>query len=73
MNFWETKEWIEAKTTIIKTEKLLKRTEYLRLLGYKNYSEEKYQKYLEVMATPVKYQNVSETEYIMGFPFEKIV
>lgn len=47
--FWETKEWIEAKTFILKTDKLLSRLEYLKNVGYKNYSEKKYQKYLEVM------------------------
>lgn len=49
MNFWETKYWIEAKTKILRTEKLLSRIEYLKLVGYKNYSEEKYQAYLKVM------------------------
>lgn len=53
MNFWETKEWIEAKTFILKTDKLLSRLDYLKHVGYKNYSEEKYQKYLEVMTKKV--------------------
>lgn len=71
MNFWQTKEWIEAKTTILKTEKLLNRTEYLRLVGSKNYSEEKYQKYLAVMSIPDNCQNVSNIEYFEGLTFEK--
>lgn len=49
MNFWETKDWITAKTVVLKTEKILSRIEYLRLLGWKEYSEEKYQTYLRVM------------------------
>lgn len=49
MNFWETKEWIEAKTKILKTEKLLSRLEYLRLVGWKEYSEKKYKIYLGIM------------------------
>lgn len=49
MNFWETKSWIDAKTVILKTDKLLSRVEYLKLLGAKNYSEEKYLKYLRIM------------------------
>jgi hypothetical protein len=59
MNFWETKEWIEAKTFILKTDKLLSRLDYLKHVGYKNYSEEKYQKYLEVMTKKV-YKNETE-------------
>lgn len=47
MNFWEMKEWIELKTSDLKTEKLLSRVEYLRLVGAKNFSDEKYKKYLE--------------------------
>ena len=43
------KEWIKIKTFIAKTEKLLSRVEYLRMFGWKNYSEENYQKYLETM------------------------
>lgn len=50
MNFWETKEWIKLKTFISKTDKLLSKVEYLRLVGYKDFTEEKYKKYLEVMS-----------------------
>ena len=50
MNFWETKKWTELKTNQIKTDKLLSRVEYLRLVGYKNYSEEKYRDYLKSMS-----------------------
>lgn len=49
MNFWETKEWIQLKTFVLKTGKLLSRVEYLRTVGWQNYSEEKYRQYLEVM------------------------
>lgn len=49
MNFWETKEWVKLKTFILKTEKILSRIEYLKLVGHKNYSEEKYQQYLNTM------------------------
>ncbi len=49
MNFWNTPEWVKLKTSEIKTKKLLSRTEYLRLVGYKNYSETKYQQYLGAM------------------------
>lgn len=49
MNFWETKDWVEAKTVILKTEKLLSRIEYLKMVGSKNYSDEKYRQYLKVM------------------------
>lgn len=50
MNFWETDEWIKAKThrTII-TDKLLSRVDYLLLVGSKNYSDESYKKYLQAM------------------------
>jgi len=48
MNFWETKEWIEAKTyKQLVTDKLLSRIEYLKLVGSGNYSEEKYRQYLK--------------------------
>ena len=50
-NFWEQPEWIKIKTFIAKTEKLLSRVEYLRLLGWENYSEQNYKKYLEAMNT----------------------
>ena len=49
MNFWETKEWISLKNFIAKTDKVLSRIEYLRTFGYKNYSEEKYRAYLNIM------------------------
>jgi hypothetical protein len=49
LNFWEQPEWIKIKTFIAKTEKLLSRVEYLKLLGWENYSDENYKKYLEVM------------------------
>ena len=49
MNFWETKEWISLKTVVLKTNKLLSRVEYLKQMGYKNFTEEKYQQYLNVM------------------------
>jgi hypothetical protein len=47
INFWETKEWIELKTSDLKTDKLLSKVEYLRLVGAKNFTEESYRKYLE--------------------------
>lgn len=49
MNFWETDEWIKLKTFVATTDRLLSRVEYLRLMGYKNYSPEKYKQYLEAM------------------------
>ena len=49
MNFWETKEWVSLKTIVLKTDKLLSRYEYLKQVGHKNYSEEKYQQYINVM------------------------
>jgi len=50
MNFWEAKEWIEAKTyKQFITDKLLSRIEYLKLVGSGNYSEEKYRQYLKAM------------------------
>ena len=54
MNFWESKSWIEAKTFTLITVKLLSRIEYLKRVGHKNYSEEKYQKYLLVMKESIK-------------------
>ena len=50
MNFWETPEWIKMKTFIAKTDKTLTKVEYLKLVGWQNYSKGKYSKYLEVMA-----------------------
>ena len=52
--FWETKEWQEAKSQTSKTDKLLSRSEYLRTIGAKEYSEEKYQRYMAVMLTKEK-------------------
>ena len=49
MNFWEQPDWIKIKTFIAKTDKLLSRAEYLRLVGWENYSEDKYQTYLRIM------------------------
>jgi hypothetical protein len=50
MNFWETPEWIKAKTISLKTNKLLSRIEYVKEFGAKNYTEEKYQAYLRAMS-----------------------
>jgi hypothetical protein len=52
MEFWQQPEWIKMKTYIAKTDKMLSKVEYLKLVGWQNYSEEKYRKYLEVMAEP---------------------
>jgi hypothetical protein len=49
VNFWETKEWLELKSTDQKTEKILSIVEYLKMFGWTNYSNEKYREYLEVM------------------------
>lgn len=49
INFWQTPEWIKMKTFIAKTEKVLSRVEYLKLMGCKNYSEDNYKRYLEIM------------------------
>ena len=48
-SFWEQPEWIKMKTFVAKTDKLLSRVDYLKLVGYKNYSDEKYKQYLKVM------------------------
>lgn len=49
MNFWETKEWNYLKTFIAKTDKILSKIEYLKLVGWQNFTEEKYKKYLNIM------------------------
>lgn len=49
MNFWETPDWIRLKSFVATTEKLLSRVEYLKLVGYKNFTDEKYKKYLKAM------------------------
>ena len=49
MSFWRTKEWIELKQFTLKTDKILSRIEYLRLVTAKNYSEDKYREYLKIM------------------------
>jgi plasmid replication initiation protein len=49
MNFWEQPEWIKLKTFQMTTDKILNRVEYLQLVGYKHYSDEGYQKYLQAM------------------------
>lgn len=50
MKFWETSEWQQLKTIVIKTEKVLTRVEYLKAVGFENYSDEKYHEYLKIMA-----------------------
>lgn len=50
-NFWETPEWISLKTRQTKTEKVLSKTEYLKMVGAVEFTEEKYKEYLKVMAT----------------------
>lgn len=59
MNFWQTKEWAELKIPQLQTVRLLSRVEYLRLVGYENYSEEKYLEYLKIM-TNGNNQKISE-------------
>lgn len=54
MNFWETDDWIRVKTFVATTDKLLSRVEYLKMMGYKNYSDESYKKYLKAMAEKPK-------------------
>jgi len=49
MNFWETTEWIEAKTAQFTTDVVLSRVQFLKLVGSGNYSEEAYNKYLTAM------------------------
>lgn len=57
MNFWENPDWVKAKTINLKTEKLLSRVEYLKMFGWKEYSDEKYSKYLEIMKQQPKEQD----------------
>jgi hypothetical protein len=66
--FWETPEWIRTKTLGMKTDKLLTKIEYLKYVGAKNFTEEGYKKYLEIMQQPEErepefiYKNYYETE-----------
>ena len=46
MNFWQEPNWIKLKTFSLKTDKVLSKTEYLKEIGYKNFTEEKYREYL---------------------------
>ena len=62
ISFWETKDWIEAKTSSVKTDKLLNRTEYLKMVGWKDYKEEDYLKYLQINQEKENYQEQGETE-----------
>lgn len=54
MNFWETTEWIEAKTAQFTTDEVLTRVQFLKLVGSGNYSENAYDKYLKAMAEKPK-------------------
>ena len=54
MNFWETKEWTEAKSAQFTTDKILTRVEYLKQVGAGSYSDESYQKYLKAMSEKPK-------------------
>lgn len=50
MNFWQEPEWIKLKQAcVMKTERILTRLEYLKEIGSKEYTEEKYQEYLKIM------------------------
>lgn len=50
MEFWKTKEWLELKMhRPQKTEKLLSKVEYLKMVGWKNCSDERYKEYLKTM------------------------
>lgn len=42
-------EWIKVKTGTPKTDKILSRIEFLKEVGWKEYTEEMYQKYLKAM------------------------
>lgn len=57
MKFWETPEYVKLKTKQPETDKLLTRVEYLKLVGYKNYSEEEYQKYVKSYSQPKNKNN----------------
>lgn len=46
---FKSKEWIAIKTRGIKTDRILSRIEWLKEVGWQNYSEEKYNEYLEIM------------------------
>lgn len=54
MNFWETPEWIEAKSAQFTTDKVLTRVEYLKQVGAGSYSDESYKKYLQAMSEKPK-------------------
>jgi hypothetical protein len=62
MNFWEHPSWIEAKTAPFTTETVLSRTQFLKLVGSGNYSENSYQKYLEAMSEKALIQKQKEEE-----------
>lgn len=47
--FWETPEWLSAKESTLKTKEVLTRTQYVRVFGAKEFTEEKYQEYLRLM------------------------
>lgn len=49
LKFWELPEWVKMKTDSLKTEKILDRVEYLKLVGAENYSHAKYDEYLQTM------------------------
>ena len=61
-NFWQIKEWIELKTGKMTTEKLLSRTEYLKQVGYANYTDAKYREYLEAMKE--KFEKTKNEDHI---------
>ena len=64
MNFWETPEWVQLKTIAShqQTDTLLSKTEYLRMVGAKEFTEEKYQAYLKTMQQKEEQRNATLSE-----------
>ena len=58
--FWETLEWLNAKEAALKTNEVLTRTEYVRIFGAKEYTEEKYQEYLRLMKQKVIQERLND-------------
>lgn len=46
---FQSPEWIEIKTSSLKTDKVLTRIQFLKEIGWQEYTDEKYKIYLEAM------------------------
>lgn len=69
MNFWETPEWIKTKIMGMKTDHILTKTEYVKEFGAKNFTEEGYKKYLDIMQSSEKIN--FEPEFLYKNYYEK--